>query len=58
MIALEERFVLILAINEVIISSEAKLRWVGKGNYLEPHLALFMKLQETYPEYNKQLSYT
>jgi hypothetical protein len=25
--------------------------------YFEPHLALFMKLQEAYPEYKRQFAY-
>jgi hypothetical protein len=31
---------------------------VDKGTYLEPHLALFMKLQEAYPEYKEQFVYS
>jgi len=41
----------------VNISANKNILWVDNGNYLEPHLALFMKLQEAYPEYQKQFSY-
>jgi hypothetical protein len=29
---------------------------VDNDFYFEPHLALFMKLQEAYPEYNNQFA--
>jgi hypothetical protein len=42
------------------LSGISKLKIIGykagvdNGNYLEPHLALFMRLQEAYPEYKQQ----
>jgi hypothetical protein len=32
-------------------------QWVDNDFSFEPHLALFMKLQEAYPEYKSQFSY-
>ena len=39
------------------ILPEARKTGVDNDFSFEPHLALFMKLQEAYPEYNKQFSY-
>ncbi len=33
------------------------VEWVDNDFYFEPHLALFMKLQEAYPEYKEQFVY-
>ncbi len=41
----------------LISKFEFELLWVDNGNYLEPHLALFIKLQEAYPEYKNQFYY-
>jgi hypothetical protein len=39
------------------IFPEASKSGVDNDFYFEPHLALFMKLQEAYPGYKKQLIY-
>ena len=38
-------------------SNSAKRRSEQTSVYFKPHLALFMKLQEAYPEYKHQFSY-
>jgi hypothetical protein len=37
--------------------SQIILLWVDNDFSFEPHLALFMKLQEAYSEYERQFSY-
>jgi hypothetical protein len=50
-----------ISLSPLIIESihYLKLNKAGVDNdfSFEPHLALFMKLQEAYPEYEKQFSY-